>query len=87
MPPSFDGPAISPPPPNPRFFPDTNGVTIDPDNFSDGYARWSGTSFSAAAIAGLLGQALAGDDGVPGSADRVARALAAIRPYRVLHES
>lgn len=86
MPPSFDGPAVSPPPPDASFFPESKGVTIDPDNFRDGFARWSGTSFSAAAIAGLLGQALAADDDVPGSADRAARALAAIRPYRSPHE-
>jgi hypothetical protein len=86
MPPSFNGPSLSPPPPDPGFYPDTKGVTIDPDNFRDGFARWSGTSFSAAVIAGLLGQALAGDDGALGSADRVARALAAISPYRFPHE-
>lgn len=83
MPSSFNGPLQPPPPPGPPYnFPQSKGVTIDPDNFSDGFARWSGTSFSASTIAGLLGQALAGDGTAAPSEERVFRALAAIRSYQ-----
>ena len=75
--PSFDGPRTSP---DQSFYPAAKGVTIDPDNFRDGFARWSGTSFSAATIAGLLGQALATDAAV--GAAGISQALAAIRSYR-----
>jgi hypothetical protein len=75
--PSFDGPRTSP---DQLFYPAAKGVTIDPDNFTDGFARWSGTSFSAATIAGLLGQALGGDAAT--GAARLSQALAAIRSYR-----
>jgi hypothetical protein len=75
--PSFDGPGTSP---DQTFYPGAKGVTIDPDNFNDGFARWSGTSFSAATIAGLLGQALAAD--AAAGAARTSQALAAIRSYR-----
>jgi hypothetical protein len=32
--------------------------SVDPDDFTGGFSRWSGTSFAAAALAGMLGQAL-----------------------------
>ncbi len=75
--PSFNGPLTSP---GQTFYPAAKGVTIDPDDFNDGFARWSGTSFSAATIAGLLGQALGGDAAT--GAARTSQALAAIRSYR-----
>lgn len=87
--PSFDGDRVSP---AQSAYPDSIGVTIDPDNFRDGFARWSGTSFAAATVAGQLAQALHGssgsqsqrghcaeDGGQPGPAqDRIRRAGQAI---------
>jgi serine protease len=35
------------------------GESVDPDDFTGGFARWSGTSFAAAVIAGRLADALA----------------------------
>jgi hypothetical protein len=32
--------------------------SVDPDDFTGGFSRWSGTSFAAAALAGMLGRAL-----------------------------
>jgi hypothetical protein len=32
--------------------------SVDPDDFTGGFSRWSGTSFAATAFAGMLGQAL-----------------------------
>jgi subtilisin family serine protease len=32
--------------------------SVDPDDFTGGFSRWSGTSFAAAAFAGMFGQAL-----------------------------
>jgi subtilisin family serine protease len=32
--------------------------SVDPDDFTGGFSRWSGTSFAAAAFASMLGQAL-----------------------------
>jgi subtilisin family serine protease len=32
--------------------------SVDPDDFTGGFSRWSGTSFAATALAGMLGQAL-----------------------------
>jgi serine protease len=81
--PSFNGPLHSP---GQSSYPDAKGVTIDPDNFRDGFARWSGTSFSAATIAGLLGRALSDDAAAGNRAERISRALAAIEPYRNRHE-
>jgi serine protease len=81
--PKFNGPR-SPDglePEDKLLYPDPRGVTVDPDDFTDRFARWSGTSFSAATVAGLLGQALAGDPAPPGP-ERTARALAAIGSYK-----
>jgi hypothetical protein len=45
------------------------GESVDPDDFTGGFARWSGTSFAAAVIAGRLADALAqqpfGEDAPP----------------------
>jgi hypothetical protein len=35
-----------------------NWESVDPDDFTGGFSRWSGTSFAATAFAGMLGQAL-----------------------------
>jgi hypothetical protein len=81
----FDGPQPSP---ERLVFPLSIGSTIDPDNFTAGFARWSGTSFSAAEIAGLLAAALGSGpaltDTSPGAATaRAAAALAAQAPSRM----
>ncbi|HEY3735714.1 MAG TPA: S8/S53 family peptidase [Streptosporangiaceae bacterium] len=70
-------------PPAQQAYPDSIGSTVDPDNFASGFARWSGTSFAAATLAGRLARALAEDPAPNG--DRIARArrsLAAISSLR-----
>jgi hypothetical protein len=37
---------------------EANWESVDPDDFTGGFSRWSGTSFAATAFAGMLGQAL-----------------------------
>jgi subtilase family protein len=68
---AFDGAQPAPPQ---TSFPRSIGSTIDPDNFTGGFARWSGTSFAAADIAGRLAHALGHG---PGLADRRPAAAAA----------
>lgn|SRR5262245_12771255 len=50
--PLIDGPA------NPELGGEGNWESVDPDDFTGGFARWSGTSFAATAFAGMLVQAL-----------------------------
>jgi subtilisin family serine protease len=56
-------------------------ATIDPDNFSSGFATWSGTSFAAPILAGEIAQELLdgvhGDCGPTDAASAVARGWAA----------
>ncbi|MCU1423382.1 MAG: hypothetical protein JWN36_3033 [Microbacteriaceae bacterium] len=52
--------------------------TIDPDDYSSGFAVWSGTSFAAPVIAGRVAAAIGLAGGTPTSAeDRVKRAISA----------
>jgi hypothetical protein len=65
-----------------------HGQAIDPDNFVAGFARWSGTSFAAAEIAGLLAGALGSgpaltDTSPAAATTRATSALAALAPYRM----
>jgi Subtilase family len=55
--------------------------SVDPDDFTGGFARWSGTSFAATAFAGMLGQALATPEALAarGSHERAETALRACR--------
>jgi hypothetical protein len=81
----FNGPLK---PPEQTFFPLSSGSLIDPDNFNAGFARWSGTSFAAAEIAGVLARTLGSGpaltDTSPGAATaRAASARAALAPYRM----
>jgi Subtilase family len=81
----FNGPLK---PPEQTFFPLSSGSLIDPDNFKAGFARWSGTSFAAAEIAGVLARALGSGPALtntsPGAATaRAAAALTALAPYRM----
>lgn len=79
----FDGDLL--PPPVPEY---QHGSAMDPDNFRAGFARWSGTSFAAAHIAGRLAGALSAEPtlaDVSGEATvkRASVALAAIERYRI----
>jgi len=72
-------------PPVQSAYPDSIGVTIDPDDFSAGFARWSGTSFAAATVAGRLAMTLTERGTVPPGSpsdriERARRALAALVP-------
>ena len=57
--------------------------TIDPDDFTGGFALWSGTSFAAPYVAGRLAQSLveelaASDLAAPDSARALTRASAEV---------
>ncbi len=62
---------------------DRDGIrreTIDPEDFTGGFAIWSGTSFAAPYVAGLLARAIAGDlmsGAIVTEEDRVAALLEA----------
>lgn len=71
---AFDGSRVAP---RQTAYPDSIGVPIDPDDFRGGFARWSGTSFAAATVAGRLALALSGPQ--PASAsERIGRARRAV---------
>jgi hypothetical protein len=59
--PGFDGGKLREPGPQPRAANRAGTEGLDPDDFTGGYATWSGTSFAAAALAGRLAQALIPD--------------------------
>jgi serine protease len=70
-----------------KIYPHALGHNMDPDDFRFGFARWSGTSFSAARIAGLLAQELSsapdlGDMSSAAAGRRAKAALAAIEANR-----
>ena len=54
-----------------------NRETIDPDDFSGGFAIWSGTSFAAPAVAGMIAAQLQASPGTP-SVARAREAVAAV---------
>jgi hypothetical protein len=53
--------------------------SVDPDDFTGGFARWSGTSFAATAFAGMLAQALLKTDPALSPDERAEIALRACR--------
>jgi hypothetical protein len=53
--------------------------SVDPDDFTGGFSRWSGTSFAATAFAGMLGQALLKTDPALSPQERAEIALRACR--------
>ena len=53
--------------------------SVDPDDFTGGFSRWSGTSFAATAFAGMLGQALLKTDPALSPHERAEIALRASR--------
>jgi Subtilase family len=70
-----------------KIYPHAIGHNMDPDDFRFGFARWSGTSFSAARIAGLLARELSsapdlGDLSSAAAGRRAKAALAAIEANR-----
>jgi hypothetical protein len=67
--PAFDGGKLPEPGAQPGAGLRAGTEEFDPDDFTGGYATWSGTSFAAAALAGRLAQALIPDPGQIGPND------------------
>ena len=62
--PRYDGDAL---PEQPRPADPDDTENLDPDDFTGGYASWSGTSFAAAVLAGRLARALIPDPAQAGA--------------------
>lgn len=60
--------------------------TLDPDDYTGGFAEWSGTSFAAPVLAGELARELLGRQRAGGRGDRVSLAWSAVRAVTGLPE-
>jgi hypothetical protein len=67
--PPFDGGRLPKDGPQPRAAVPKGAEGLDSDDFTGGYATWSGTSFATAALAGRLAQALIPAPGQAGAED------------------